>query len=68
MAIIVDRYIGSNGEVLLPTTVTADNTSDLLSLSGVYYKVQTTEEVAESTIEAGNPMGLLLTLTYPATP
>jgi hypothetical protein len=65
MAIIVDRYIGSNGEVLLPTTVTADNTSDLLSLSGVYYKVQTTEVVS---IEAGNPMGLLLTLTYPATP
>jgi len=66
MADTVDRYIGSNGDVLIPTTTTADNTSDLLSTSGTYYKVQTTAESA--TIVAGNPMGLLLTLTYPATP
>lgn len=65
MATRVDRYIGSNGDVLIPTTTTADNTSDLLSIGGTYYKVQTTEIVQ---IEAGNPMGLLLTLTYPATP
>lgn len=65
MAIRVDRYIGSNGEILIPTTESATNSSDLLSLSGVYYKVQTTDIVA---IEAGNPIGLLLTLTYTATP
>lgn len=65
MATKVDRYIGSNGDVLIPTTTTANNTSDLISIAGVYYKVQTSEIVA---IEAGNPMGLLLALTYPATP
>lgn len=65
MAVIVDRYIGSNGDILLPVTDTLDNTSDLLSVRGIYYIAQTHEVVA---IEAGNPMGLLLTLTYPATP
>lgn len=65
MVVIVDRYIGSNGEVLLPISDTTDNTSDLISSRGVYYIAQTHEEVA---IVAGNPMGLLLSLTYPATP
>ena len=65
MVVIVDRYIGSNGEVLLPISDTTDNTSDLISSRGVYYIAQTNEEVA---IVAGNPMGLLLSLTYPATP
>lgn len=65
MATIVDRYIGTNGDILIPTTSTANNTSDLLSIGGTYYIAQTHEVVA---IEAGNPMGLLLTLTYPATP
>lgn len=65
MAIIVDRYIGSNGEVLIPAEVTANNTADLISSKGVYYLAQTSEQAI---IEAGNPMGLLLTLTYPATP
>lgn len=65
MVVIVDRYIGTNGDVLLPVTSTLDNTSDLISLKGVYYIAQTHEVVA---IVAGNPMGLLLSLTYPATP
>jgi len=65
MVVIVDRYIGSNGEILLPIEGTPDNTADLLSSRGVYYIAQTHEVVA---IVAGNPMGLLLTLTYPATP
>lgn len=66
MATIVDRYIGTNGDVLIPLTTTANNTSPLLSVKkGVYFIPQTHEVV---TIEAGNPMGLLLTLTYPATP
>jgi len=65
MAIILDRYIGLNGDVLIPVTTSATNTSDLISIKGVYYIAQTSEIVQ---IEAGNPMGLLLTLTYPATP
>lgn len=65
MAVIVDRYIGSNGDILLPVTDTLSNTSNLISIKGTYYIAQTHEVVA---IEAGNPMGLLLTLTYPATP
>jgi len=65
MVVLVDRYIGSNGEILLPIEGTLDNTADLLSSRGVYYIAQTHEEVS---IVAGNPMGLLLTLTYPATP
>lgn len=66
MATIVDRYIGTNGDVLIPLTDTANNTSPLLSVKkGVYFIPQTHEEAI---IEAGNPMGLLLTLTYPATP
>jgi len=65
MVVRVDRYVGTNGDILLPVTETANNTSDLISIKGVYYLAQTSEIVA---IEAGNPMGLLLTLTYPATP
>lgn len=65
MVVRVDRYVGTNGDILLPVTETANNTSDLISIKGIYYIAQTSEIVA---IEAGNPMGLLLTLTYPATP
>lgn len=65
MATVFDRYIGSDGDVLIP--VEPETTySPLLSVKkGVYFIPQTHEVV---TIEAGNPMGLLLTLTYPATP
>lgn len=63
MATIVDRYIGSNGEILIPATTTANNSADLISSKGVYYLAQTHDVVV---IEAGNPMGLLLTLTYPS--
>lgn len=65
MTTIVDRYIGSNGDVLIPITSTTDNTSNLISIRGVYYLAQTHEVV---TIVTGNPMGLLLTLTYASTP
>lgn len=67
MAIIVDRYISDDGEVLLPLESTLNNTSDLLSDRGRFFKVFTHSDEAVA-IEAGNPMGLLLTLTYPATP
>lgn len=61
MSIIVDYYIGDNGEVLFPLTETNDNTSNLVSERGTFYKVFTHEVVA---IEEGNPMGLLLAITY----
>lgn len=64
MATYVRKYIGTNGDVLLPLSETAGNTSSLVSDKGVFYLAQTEEVVA---IEAGNPIGLLLTLTYPAT-
>lgn len=63
--VIVDRYIGDNGVVLLPLQGTANNTSDLISDTGVYFMAQTHEEVI---ILEGNPMGLLLAITYSATP
>lgn len=65
MVVVLDRYIGTNGDILLPVTSSDSNTSDLISIKGVYYLAQTHEVVS---IVAGNPMGLLLTLTYPATP
>lgn len=65
MAIVIDRYIGSNGDVLIPLGDNADNANNLISSNGTYYIVQSREVIQ---IEAGNPMGLLLTLTYPATP
>lgn len=63
----VDFYIGDDGELLMPINTTPNNTSDLLSDRGVYYKAFITDTTVYP-IEAGNPMGLLLTLTYPATP
>lgn len=65
MAVIVKKYIATNGDVVFPLTSTANNTSNLISDKGVLYLAELEEIVA---IEAGNPMGLLLTLTYPATP
>lgn len=67
MAIIVDRYISDDGELLMPISTTLNNTSDLLSDRGRFFKVFThSDEVVA--IEAGNPIGLLLTLTYSGTP
>lgn len=65
MSVFVRRYIGTNGDVLIPLTETDNNTSSLISDKGVLYLVQTEETAA---IQAGNPVGLLLALTYPATP
>ena len=65
MVVVVDRYIGSNGEILIPVAASDYNSADLISTRGTYFIAQTHEVVD---IVAGNPMGLLLTLTYPATP
>lgn len=62
--VIVDRYIGDNGIVLLPLSETGNNTSDLISDTGVYFKAFT-HTVSEGG-GVGSPMGLLLAITYPA--
>lgn len=67
MAIVVKSYIGDNGEILFPVSSTDDNTSNLISENGTYYMAVLQDDTAP-TIQAGNPMGLLLVLTYPATP
>lgn len=63
MVQVLDRYIGDNGDVLLP--IGEDTYPKLVSVNGVYYIPQTREVVQ---IEAGNPIGLLLSLTYAGTP
>lgn len=66
MAIRITKWIGSNGEVLFPLGEdTTYNSNNLVSTKGTYFMPSTEEIIL---IEAGNPMGLLLTLTYPATP
>lgn len=62
----VTKWIGSNGEILIPLgDPTTYNTNKLISNLGTYFFPQTEEVVA---IEVGNPIGLLLSLTYSATP
>jgi hypothetical protein len=61
MSVTVNRYIGSNGEVLIPLNQNATNSANLVSSRGVYYIAQTT---IITTPLQGNPMGLLLALTY----
>lgn len=65
MAIKVLKWIGSNGEVLQPLSEETYNDGRMISTRGTYFIPITQEIVA---IEAGNPMGLLLSLTYPDTP
>ncbi len=65
MATVVKQYIGDDGTILMPMSFSLTNTANLLSDDGTVFFAQTYEVVA---IEAGNPMGLLLTLTYPSTP
>lgn len=60
------QWIGSNGEVLLPLSQEADNSAHMVSSNGNYFVP--IFYTAPPTIEAGNPIGMLLTLTYPATP
>lgn len=62
MATKVNKWISDKGEVLIPLEVTTYNTSPMVSDGGTYWFAVTEEVVA---IETGNPIGLLLTLTYP---
>ena len=60
------QWIGSNGEVLLPLATTSDNSAPMVSSNGNYF--MPIFYTAPPTIEAGNPIGLLLSLTYSGTP
>ena len=62
MSSIVTKWIGSNGEVLIPLSTDTYNTGRLISTKGTYFLPSLEEEVIE--IETGNPIGLLLALTY----
>ena len=64
MAIRIKKWIGSNGEILIPLSQETYNDSRVYSTKGTYF-IPITEEVV--VIEAGNPMGLLLSFTYSAT-
>jgi len=57
----ITKWIGSNGEVLLPLTEETYNDGNVVSSKGTFF-FPITEEV--SVPVTGNPMGLLLTLTY----
>lgn len=61
MAVIIKRWIGSNGEILLPLTQETYNEGKMISTKGTYFFPVT---VSDATPLQGNPMGLLLTLTY----
>ena len=68
MSIFIRRWVGDNGDILFPLTdiqVSTLTDGTLISAKGRYY-IPINEEVVP--IVAGNPMGLLLTLTYSATP
>jgi len=60
----ISKWIGSNGDILIPLTKPADNSGNLISTRGVFYLPII--EVAAGAPLQGNPMGLLLTLTYAA--
>lgn len=62
----ITKWIGSNGEVLLPLATSADNSEPMVSSYGNYF-IPLFESASEP-IVAGNPMGLLLSLTYAGTP
>lgn len=58
----ITQWIGSNGEVLLPLTSSVDNSSPMISTNGTYFTP--IFYVAPPEIAEGNPIGLLLSLTY----
>lgn len=55
----ITGYISSKGEYLTPIQADSDNITDLVSTKGVYYQA-----LYSSAYEEGNPLGLLLALTY----
>lgn len=62
----VTSYVSEDGDILIPMSSSADNSSDLVSLDGTIWIANLYTPLPA--IVAGNPMGLLLTLTYSATP
>lgn len=68
MTTYIRKWICENGDVLIPLTdITVASSTDgkLVSAKGKFY-LPLIEET--SIIVAGNPIGLLLSLTYPDTP
>lgn len=68
MTIFLRKLITDNGDVVFPLSemeVTSTSVGRFVSDSGKYY-MPIFEEIVP--IVGGNPMGLLLTLTYSATP
>ena len=53
----ITKWIGSNGEVLLPTELSTDNSKHLISSHGNYFIP--IFEVIYPDIVSGNPIGLL---------
>lgn len=62
----ITKWIGSNGEVLFPIALSTDNSEHMVSSNNNYFIP--VFEVVIPDIVAGNPIGLLLSLTYSGTP
>lgn len=64
MAIIILKWIADTGDVLIPLSQEEYNNGKMVSANTgtVYFPIFTTD----ATPTIGNPMGLLLTLTYAA--
>ena len=58
----ITKWVGSNGEVLFPTELSTDNSKPLISSNNTYFIP--VFEVIYPDIVTGNPIGLLLSLTY----
>lgn len=59
---VITQWIGTNGEVLIPLSSSADNSEPMISTNGTYF--MPIFYTAPPEIVTGNPMGLLLSLTY----
>lgn len=67
MSNIIDRYIDDDGEIYTKVVVGANNVNTYYGTNNKYLiPIYHDDTVVE--IVAGNPIGLLLSLTYSATP
>lgn len=64
MAVTVKKWIGSNGEILIPLSAEEYNEGNMVSTKGTFFFAVTTSTGAEGEGGIGSPMGLLLALTY----
>lgn len=61
MATVVKRYIGSNGEILIPINQNDTNSANMISTRGTYFIAQTITPAVATLIHGG----LLLAISYP---